>query len=110
MDSLVRPSRLLAKERSRRHQCGGNHKPGAGRSHGQGGHPMNTHPVLKNVQVVLAFVLVWAGIAINAQAVSSPSAVTVKILEMRVSRNTDCSGAVSIFTAASPTPMNLAGS
>ena len=61
---------------------------------------MNKNPAFKPVLAVLAFIVVFLGWALNAQAVSSPSSLSVEILEMRISRNSDCSAAVSVFTAS----------
>jgi len=71
---------------------------------------MKKNPVIKPVQAALAFVVIFLGLVMNAQAVtspSSPSSFIVKIFEMRVSRNSDCSGAVSVFNTASPTDVDL---
>jgi hypothetical protein len=68
---------------------------------------MKKNIAFKHVRADLAFVVVFLGWVMNAQAVSSPSSVTMKILEMRVSKNSDCSGAVSVFATASPTPVNM---
>ena len=45
----------------------------------------------------------------NGQAATSPSSLIVKVFEMRVSKNSDCSDAVTIFRTASPTAVDLAG-
>jgi len=56
---------------------------------------------------IAAFLMVLFGLAMNAQAVISPTSLKVKIFEMRVSKNTDCSGAVRVFSTSSPTPVDF---
>ncbi len=55
----------------------------------------------------LALAMASFGLVVNAQAVISPTSLVVKIFEMRVSKNTDCSNAVRVFSTGSPTAVNL---
>jgi hypothetical protein len=43
----------------------------------------------------------------NAEATANPSSTLVKVFEMRVSPNTDCSASISVFKTASPTVSDL---
>jgi hypothetical protein len=56
------------------------------------------------------FIMVLLGGAMNGQAApTSPSSLTVKVFEMRVSKNSDCSGSVTVFKTASPMSVDLVG-
>jgi hypothetical protein len=55
----------------------------------------------------LVFIAAFLGWVTNAQGVVSPSSVVVKVFEMRVSRNSNCSGSISVFSTGSPTPVDL---
>jgi hypothetical protein len=56
---------------------------------------------------IIVFFAAFLGWVMYAQGVVSPSSVMVKVYEMRVSRNSNCSGATSVFNTASPTAVNL---
>ena len=71
---------------------------------------MNKNFAFTRVQAALAFIVVFLGLPMNAQSVTSPAYLKVKIFEMRVSRNSDCSGAVSVFVNANPDAVDLFGS
>ncbi len=47
------------------------------------------------------------GGAMNAAAQTSAASLIVKVFEMRVSTSSDCTGSITIFKTASPTPVDL---
>ena len=71
---------------------------------------MKKNSAFKRAQSALAFVVVFLVWTLSAQAVSSPSSLKVQIYEMRLSKNSDCSAALSVFNTASPTSVDLFGS
>src|SRR5690349_7627793 len=98
MDSLRRLVRLPQKDRP-----GGNHFPGRRIDSAQR-HDAQGSASMKKMLVFATYF----GLASHAWAISSPTHVVATVLELRASRNTDCSGAVSIFKPASPTAVDLA--
>jgi hypothetical protein len=55
----------------------------------------------------LVFITLLLGGAMNGQATTSPSSLIVKVFEMRVSKNSDCTAAITVFKTASPTAVDL---
>jgi len=65
--------------------------------------------VFKRLRVICFSVALLAGGVVSGQAVTSPSSLIVKVFEMRVSKNSDCSGAVTVFKTASASSIDLVG-
>jgi len=70
---------------------------------------MKTNLAFKHVAAGLAFAVVFFGWVMNAQASTSPSSLIIKIYEMRVSMNPNCSDSHPVFATDSPTAVDMFG-